>query len=250
MIVHMNARIISFLFMQVMAFSSLAKPINLHCCIVRSEEDALSNPTTIMQISNELSEVNRIFRQVAMSFRIDNCVYTNDSALVSIVETNEVQLVRLMSILDCGEGLNLYFVSRIIGEGVAFHTDYGIVFDRNFSASQIAHEIGHACGLNDVYDWVDGTNVVVNGECRKSWMPYDWGRYKSVGTHDLILKRLLMYGYTDNSGSDITYGDIHGLWYTIEKLPGQEVNSKVWHESLSPVGFHAHGNRDPHTVEW
>lgn len=248
--VDMNTRILSLLFMQVMTFSSLARPIDLHCCIVRSEEDALSNPTSAMQISNELSEVNRIFRQVAMSFRIATCVCTNDSEIVSIVETNEVQLVRLMSILDCGEGLNLYFVSRIIGEGAAFHTDYGIVFDRDFSAAQIAHEIGHACGLNDVYDWADGANVVINGESRKGWMPYDWGRYKSVGSHDLILKRLLMYGYNSDSGSDITYGDIYGLWYTQEKLPGQDVESKVWHESLSPVGFHIHGNRDPHTIEW
>ena len=235
---------------QALVFSALARPVNLHCCIVRSEDGELSNPTSALQISNDLEEVNRVFRQVAMSFRLDSCIYTNDFSLSSIVETNAVQLVDLMSILDCGEGLNLYFVPRIIGEGNAFHTDHGIVFSRSFTANDIAHEIGHACGLEDVYDWAEGTDAVIDGEIRESWLPDDWGHYRTVSTQDGILKRLLMYGYTTNQGVDITYGDVYGLWYTMEQHPGQKDRSKVWHQSLAPVGFHSHGNRNPHTVEW
>lgn len=246
----MNVRFAFLLLAQVCAFSALARPVNLHCCVVRAEGDESSNPTGAQQISNELVEVNRVFRQVAMSFRLDSCVYTNDSALASIVETNVVQLVDLMSILDCGEGLNLYFVPRIIGDSHAFHTEYGIVFGRNFTANEIAHELGHACGLEDVYDWADGTDAVIGGELRKSWMPDDWGRYRTVTTQDGILKRLLMYGYTGSQGVDMTYGDVYGLWYTMEDIPGQDRKSKVWHQSLAPVGFHAHGNRHPHTTEW
>ena len=243
-------KLLILLFAQVLAFSMLANPINLRCCIVCSEEGESSNPTSAFQISNELLKVNRVFRQVAMSFRLDSCIYTNDSSLSSIVETNAEQLVELMSILDCGEGLNLYFVPRIIGEGEAFHTEYGIVFSRSFTANDIAHEIGHACGLEDVYDWADGTDAVIDGELRRSWMPDDWGHYRTVSFQDEILKRLLMYGYSTNLGFDITYGDVYGLWYTMEQLPGQNRRSKVWHQSLAPVGFHLHGNRNPHTTAW
>lgn len=238
------------LMLSAQAFVGVSRPINLHCCIVRSDEGESSNPTSVSQISNELVEVNRVFRQVAMSFRLDSCVYTNDSSLASIVETNAVQLVDLMSILDCGEGLNLYFVPRIIGESHAFQIDYGIVFGRGFTANEIAHEIGHACGLKDVYDWAHGTDMVVGGKLRKSWMPDDSGRYRTIATQDEVLKRLLMYGYSGNSGVDLTYGDVYGLWYTMERLPGQDRKTKVWHLSLAPVGFHEHGNRHPHTTEW
>lgn len=61
---------------QALVFSALARPVNLHCCIVRSEDGELSNPTSALQISNDLEEVNRVFRQVAMSFRLDSCVHS------------------------------------------------------------------------------------------------------------------------------------------------------------------------------
>lgn len=250
MLKKISRRFIFVLTVHVLELSALANPVDLHCCIVRSEGDELSNPTTISQISNELVEVNRVFRQVAMSFRLESCVYTNDYALSSIVETNAAQLVDLMSILDCGEGLNLYFVPRIIGDGCAFHTEFGIVFDRSFTFREIAHELGHACGLGDIYDWRAESDVVIDGELRKSWLPDDWGRYKTVYTQDEILKGLLMYGYSGNRGVDITYGDVHGLWYTVEQIPGHDRKLKVWHQSLAPVGFHLHGNRHPHTTEW
>ena len=68
-------------------------PIPLRCAIVGS--DANLSPISVEVISNKITEVNRIFRQVAMSFEITYCICTNDITLTEVSKSNVWQSSRL-----------------------------------------------------------------------------------------------------------------------------------------------------------
>lgn len=249
----MNGRIVKKALVVCFAFwgrCACCAPIPLRCLIVGGDGGVL--PVSAETVSNKVNEVNRIFRQAAMSFAVESCVVTNAVGLFEIDETNTVQRSRLYSMLPNGDGLKMIFVNRISGDAEAFWSHYGIIISASAQAVVVAHEIGHACGLEDVYSEYAGSNfvVAVSGKARKERMPDDWGR--SLGSLDQsdVVKRLLMYGYDDNTGVDIPYGDIDGVWQDADNMQTAYVNSNCWHTTLAPVGFHYHGNRHPRSEDW
>ena len=225
-------------------------PIPLRCLIVGSDGGAV--PVSAETVSNKVDEVNRIFRQAAMSFTVESCVVTNAVGLFEIDETNVVQRSRLYSMLPNGDGLKMIYVNRISGDTEAFWSHYGIIITASARAEVVAHEIGHACGLEDIYTEYAGSNFVisVSGKATKARMPDDWGR--SLGDFDQgdVVKRLLMYGYDDKTGVDISYGDIDGVWQDADNVQAAFADSNCWHTTLAPVGFHYHGNRHPKSDDW
>ena len=142
-------------------------PIPLRCLIVGGEGGVL--PVSAETVSNKVNEVNRIYRQAAMSFVVESCVVTNAMGLFEIDETNTVQRSRLYSMLPNGDGLKMIFVNRISGDPEAFWSHYGIIISASAQAVVVAHEIGHACGLEDVYSEYAGSNfvVAVSGKAKK-----------------------------------------------------------------------------------
>lgn len=222
----------------------MARPVDIDACIV-GESNSGGRAFDETVISNSLNEVNRIFRQVAMSFRLRSCMYTNDVFLAEINSTNIDQVVSLCSILMPRGGLNVYFVPEISNGELGFENGFGIVVKQMSGAGVLAHEIGHACGLADIYDRHEGTSLVVQGVSRKERMPHDWGRYCNGNNHAVIIRQLLMYGYHTDDSIDLSYGDVYGLWYTKEVLSSSNQSTNIWHLSLAPVGFHFHGNRHP-----
>lgn len=232
----------------VMIISMCAAKVPLRCVIVAQEADGeMALPITETSISNQLCEINRIFRQAAVTFEIISCIQTNLTELSNIVETNEVQQSALFSILPQGEGLEVYYVKSIIGDAAAFWTPRGIIIGEGVSARTVAHELGHACGLRDVYGTVILSNCTftAEGQLSKGEMPDDWGRYRSVDNQCAIIERLLMFGAASGTGTDISFGDIHGVWHSGDNMEEAVENTNLWHTSLAPVGFHYHGNRHP-----
>ena len=225
-------------------------PIPLRCLIVGGEGGAL--PVSAETVSNKVNEVNRIFRQAAMSFAVERCVVTNVAGLFEIDETNVVQRSRLYSMLPNGDGLKMIFVNRISGDTEAFWSHYGIIITASARAEVVAHEIGHACGLEDIYSEYAGSNFVVevSGQVNKGRMPDDWGRYSGSLSQSEAVRRLLMYGYDDKTGVDIPYGDIDGVWQDADNMKTAYANSNCWHTTSAPVGFHYHGNRHPRSDDW
>ena len=151
-----------------------------------------------------------------------------------------------------GDGLKMCFVNSIMDDAAAFWNPYGIIIEASASAATIAHEMGHACGLEDIYSEYTGSNFVieVSGTISKIRMPDDWGRYSSDTDQGDFVKRLLMYGVDDRDGVDIPYGDVYGAWYDAANMDAAYTNSNSWHTSLAPVGFHYHGNRHPRSEDW
>ena len=242
-----NALIACFVFLGQCA---RCEPIPLRCLIVGGDGGVL--PVSAETVSNKVNEVNRIFRQAAMSFAVESCVVTNAVGLFEIDETNTVQRSRLYSMLPNGDGLKMIFVNRISGDAEAFWSHYGIIISASAQAVVVAHEIGHACGLEDVYSEYAGSNfvVAVSGKAKKERMPDDWGRYSGRPSQSEMVQRLLMYGFAGRSGVDISYGDVDGVWYDAANMGVALGSSNCWHTTFAPVGFHYHGNRHPRSDDW
>lgn len=74
-----NALIACFVFLGQCA---RCEPIPLRCLIVGGDGGVL--PVSAETVSNKVNEVNRIFRQAAMSFAVESCVVTNAVGLFEI----------------------------------------------------------------------------------------------------------------------------------------------------------------------
>lgn len=81
----------------------------------------------------------------------------------------------------------------------------------------VAHEIGHACGLDDIYiDQEGGSNVSADLPINKHYLPYDCdivSYYDTSYNYHHLLRRLLMFGTTgaNSTGFDIPSGEIFGV---------------------------------------
>ncbi len=225
------------LFVFLMCSTSWSNSVNLKCWIVT--DGINTGGHTQETVSNMVNGVNDIYSQVCLTFEIESISITNDSYLANVQLTNSTQWVALTSIERNTGMLELYFVPSLEGGATAFYSRWGIVVGPSANVRTLSHEIGHACGLPDVYVSHRETSLQVQGLPSKDRMPDDWGWYPPSLTHQQLLQRLLMYGVFSSSKADLSYGDIYGLYYT------RSAGVKTWHLNQAPVGFGRHGNRNP-----
>ena len=117
----------------------------------------------------------------------------------------------------------------------------------------LAHEIGHAFGMDDIYlsndqqkdDGDPLVELLAGDKVSFSHMPYDWNggclghgsagaRYYRSGTSMMgLVGRLLMLGSVPSADvrRDISNGGIYGVYY----YDYQE--GKAWQKDVAPVGF-------------
>lgn len=232
-----------FLFAVCVFASPLVRAVDLYCWIVADDNGA--SPFTEESIGGLIDEVNRLYRQVALTYRIRSLSQTNDSTL-AIVRQNDTRQRKLIRAIGRGTGgLELYFVNDLRGRATALHAKTGIIVGPRANGRTLSHEIGHACGLPDIYDVHRESGLSVSGFPMRTRMPNDWGHYRRGVTQRDIIKRLLMYGYTNETKADLTYGDVYGLHYTSSWDPVRRVWEKSWHLNNAPVGFVLHGIRNP-----
>jgi len=117
------------------------------------------------------------------------------------------------------------------------------------SAAVFAHELGHACGLDDIY--AESIHVELSQMTKSQWATKDWNgnggggpRYYAAGLDQrTLINRLLMYGVGAEGHLDFPLGWIHGgidrdsdatatlnvgLWkaYGSEQIPRDNVHSE------------------------
>ena len=122
--------------------------------------------------------------------------------------------VAIRNVMQGTDGLEVYFISGNGDNGghTGSHQRTGIVVLNEVSARTLAHEIGHACGLHDIFNDRD----CFADDMRESWMPSDWnngtghGFYDSFHSQRLLIARLLMYGITSSDKADVTAGSVYG----------------------------------------
>ena len=208
-----------------------------------------------------IEPLNDIYRQVGVSFYLDSVMVTNIPAAFNLLYDEDPSggwdFDKLVDIGQGTDGIECYFVNDFtMTDGrnppLAANTYKGLVMSARADVTTLAHEIGHAFGLEDVYvssaekdeeslHAKDVSQCVICG----SKATYDWNggcygtgvggaRYYPSGTTMAeIIPRLVMYGVGRRNAArrDITLGNVDGAWY-------QEIGSvRVWYDTEAPVGF-------------
>ena len=125
----------------------------------------------------------------------------------------------------------------------------------------LAHEIGHAFGMRDIYvtnlqqkdDVEPLVSLLPSEKATSARLAGDWNggcsgfgsegtRYYRLGTSmEQIVGRMLMLGEVpeEDVRRDITAGGVYGVYYTDE-----DSQTRIWHKGNAPVGFRWE-NRSP-----
>lgn len=236
-------RLAVFLLALLAASCSMGETVKLHCWIVGDDDGRTS--CSASSIQGIVDGVNQLYAQVAMSFAIGSVSCTNDTRLSDLVYSNAVQRKAICAITNNTDGLELYFIRHLEGRPTAFYLRDGIVVGPRANVRSVAHEIGHACGMKDVYDRVSAAGLSVEGPPSEDRMPLDKGWYPSETTQADILKRLLMYGYTSDTKADIPFGDVYGIYRVRTWDPASGSYARDWRLGMAPVGFEANATRSP-----
>jgi hypothetical protein len=113
-------------------------------------------------------------------------------------------------------GLELYCVGhmpdtgRHSGRNVG-EIQRGMAVRADANLNTLAHEIGHACNLNDIVDLPAGTAVSETLSGALNWSGGEGtGYYDPVLLHDALVRRLLMFYTANPQKADIPRADVRG----------------------------------------
>ena len=235
--------------------------------IVTGKNDTF--PRSVIDVQNMIAPLNDIYRQVGVSFYLDSVIVTNIPAAYNLVYDEDPNVgwdfERLVNIGHGTGGIECYFVNDFImsnGEDppLAANASKGLVMSASACAVTLAHEIGHAFGLSDVYvaayEGQSGNSapstlsVATNFICY-ACAPFDWnggchGRgeggsryYQNSARMATIVPRLLMYGVHcgNDIRRDITIGPVDAVNYI------GSGDSTVWYDEFAPIGFFENGEK-------
>lgn len=216
--------------------------IPIHAFIVC---DADGSPAVATEtVRDHISNLNLVFSQVVMDFELVRLAMITNENWLSISSSNSAQHQALCATAHGTGGIELYYVEEI-DDCVAFKTPSGLVVSRDANGLSVAHEVGHLCGLTDIYDDHEGTTLRVTGRSSRNRMPNDYGRPDFSIPHAKRLEKLLMYGYQNSSKLAITGGDIYGLGRSVRRNEESGNYELVWDLYNVEVGFWEHGTRTP-----
>ena len=210
-------------------------------------------------VRDAVAVANDIYRQVGVTFElVEPIVMTNIPSAynptIGVEYPGRWKVDQVVSLAEGTDGLECYFVNHFYDEPttVGYNCPSGAVLTAFADGQTLAHEIGHAFGLRDIYvsNASKTNNVVtlkaVGGDERPRYdrLELDWNygcdghgeggvRYygKGVMMRDII-ERLLMNGEGPARGSDISYGSVFGVLYD-----GEGKLDSDWRVDQAPVGF-------------
>ena len=228
------------------------KTVKVFVYVIRTETGA--NPTaTQAQITDMLNDANTIFKQAAIEFVQQGAINNIDiEDFQEISPANDWAKGKELTRRNAGTGgVELYLVREITGDPAGVNipaspsdAEAGIIIEMTgLKRKTLAHELGHACGLADIYiKWgIPSVELSALEKVRNEWLPDDWNSgpdpqyYSSALTQkELVSTRLLMYGdATTSVGVVIPRGTVYGVSW-IGAAPIQV-----------KVGLKDMGNRDP-----
>ncbi len=174
-----------------------------------------------------LQEVNQIWEQAAIEFKLaGNVMYIDNEDWLELSSYNDWEELEHLQTNDFNTGgIEVYCVNKFQGNnvlGMNYSPDNacaGLTIATNATALTLAHELGHACGLDDIYikRTVNGiTNELLDDPIDMSYFFADWsedainGGYGDLSVHQL-LKNLLMYGVEEDTAVDLPADKIWGI---------------------------------------
>ena len=199
-------------------------PVFLH--IVR--DDCGQNPaSTVEHFRSLLSGANQIWEQAGIEFQLaGNVMHTNKTDWLVLSPDNDWETQDQLQAIDWHTGgVEVYCVERF-GEGGIEGLHFapgderdGLTIAANATAQTLAHELGHACGLQDIYitrTIAETTRSLPNTTLSPLFLVADYCDdmpgcgYGPLPLHSL-LRRLLMYGVKIDTAVDIPFGSVLGM---------------------------------------
>ena len=131
-------------------------------------------PATPERIAECVEKANDIFYHTGLSFHLDSVSYTNNSDwnVIEQVGNHWPKMSDMCNITNGTGGIECYFVNEI-ASAAGLNSSSGLAIATNASATVLAHEIGHACGLSDIYVSKSPTPLQVTGEACQNWNQED-----------------------------------------------------------------------------
>ena len=247
------------------------KPVtNKLYAFIIAKDNGKNPATSKSEITNLLAGVNRIYTQAAMTFELAAVKYIRRTEWMNI-ESGSKNEKDLVSYRSGTGGVEVYFVESIAGPtlgefvpdvdikyGPALPWNWktsGIIIQGNTTAGILAHEIGHACGLEDTYASHGTNSISAQALVREAWAPDDWNSgpgplyyAPDLSQKELLSTRLLMYGYGYHTNTIvIPRGRVYGVTYDSYDVPVYKVfHTRVVHspDRLIKVGL-SDMNRKP-----
>ena len=200
-------------------------PVFLH--IVR-DDDGQNAAMTVAHFQELLAGANQIFEQAAIEFQLALDVkYTNRTAWLEISTIDNWVEHDSLQAWDCHTGgIEVYCIEQFDDPGqlglscTNADETAGLTIVGCATVRTLAHELGHACGLCDIYtDVNEGEVPLYNGVVLNVCAQEDWcrevpdGGYGGLTLHSMI-RRLLMHGRDGpalSAAVDIPAGRIFGI---------------------------------------
>lgn len=206
-----------------------------------------------------LPTVNAIFSQVALSFELRSYNVVSNGEW-NVIESRS-EFLDVLDACPSTNGVPVYVFREIVGptSGITI-CDEGCSIEVGAGAGVLAHELGHMCGLDDIYASADNSDAsnpnciseisAREDEAREEWLPMDWGRYPQGTTQGELIDRMLMNGHcyvNGQYGCDITAGDVYGICIGMSSVTNTTTGevSHSYVKGMARVGFLLHGNRNP-----
>ncbi|MBQ9430652.1 MAG: hypothetical protein IJU44_03785 [Kiritimatiellae bacterium] len=189
----------------------------LHFYVMRDNRVPIADPTTI---SNMVAGVNLIYAQAAMEFYVADIYDMDENFCTRWPQKPKRQdVLELFSSTNVVDGLEIYVVTSLHDNVEGYGARITLPSDNNDKlglaikitardlTQVLAHEIGHSCGLNDIYI---GTSVEMlkrptpatiqnenwTGGFSRGYLPEDL-------CHHSVVMRLLMHGIHIGNHCDI-----------------------------------------------
>jgi hypothetical protein len=196
-----------------------------------AKDDSTGQATTTARVNTLMAGVNQIYEQVAMVFQIQSISIIDSTAWLDISKFNDYEEMDSLCATHWNTGgVEIYFVDNIEDANALNYSpdskEAGCIISDGGNFRTVAHELGHACGLEDIYiaDNSGSGTPLPDAPPKKDWEPDDWNNgpgpqyYASSLDQKDLIQRLLMYGIFSSKKGDIPYGCVYG--YDVSDIAG------------------------------
>lgn len=196
-------------------------------------------PDNLPDSDDDLAEINQIWRQAGMEFYWGTTTNIAGQENFNELRNEDDGIWDFCSSLTCTNGIRVLFVDRIIPASGSSNLEnavtlggingvsYGIAIPSDCETQTFSHEIGHACGLADIYLVAPSSPGNPNPAIWESLDPSDCPSdgtgptfYAASAFKAETIPKLLMFGFGPIEGrGDISRGRIRG----VDSLGGEEL---------------------------
>lgn len=197
-------------------------------------------------IQTLLSGANQIYSQVGSRFNLSSLSVITNQTWMNVPRSPSggwPVFRNIVSYTNGTGGIELYFNRSIVGAN-GLTSPSGVLIANSGNPNTVAHELGHAQGLPDIYHSRNNGAIAVTGVVGRIRMPSDWGSSSAEGyyppnlSQSNLIERLLMFGVGSSSKRDLPSGDIDGVWRPI-------YTTDPWQTTNAPSGFFIHSSTNP-----